>query len=61
LGGLSPEVSHPGYLIILSLCFFLEAGGMAAYAILKIRDALVTVLLLDPGRVVLMAIVAGVG
>lgn len=34
---------------------------MAAYAILKVSDALVTVLLLDLGRVVLMADVAGVG
>ena len=49
------------YLIILTLCFFLEAGGVAAYAILKVGDALITVLLRDLGRVMLMAVVAGIG
>jgi hypothetical protein len=34
---------------------------MAAYAILKVSDALFAVLTLDLGRVVLMAVVAGVG
>ena len=49
------------YLIILTLCFFLEAGGVAAYAILKVGDALIAVLLRDLGRVMLMAVVAGIG